>query len=152
MKFKSLNLPTYSFKIKKEPQGQKIFDEIRKKYLVLTPEEWVRQHFIQYLKNQLGYPAGLMLVESGLKVNSTSKRSDVLIYNAEGNKLMLIECKAPDIELNQDVFDQAGRYNKVYQAPYLIITNGLQHYCVRIDFNTGKTEFLPEIPKYSEIP
>ena len=151
MNFKNLNLPAYPFKIKKDKDGEKIFDEIRKKYLVLTPEEWVRQNFIQYLVGHLGYPAGLMAIESGLKVHSMDKRSDLLIYDSAGNKCMLVECKAPDVELNQKVFDQAARYNLVYKAPYIIITNGIMHYCVHVKFETGQFEFLNEIPVYSEI-
>lgn len=144
-----LNLPTYPFKIIEKEQVCYIFDEIRKKHLVLTPEEWVRQHFIKFLVNEKQFPASLMQIEGGLNLNQTKKRSDVLIYNAAGEKLMVIECKAPSVKISQATFDQAARYNSVYKANWLAITNGLNHYYAQIDHETKKFTFVNELPNYT---
>jgi len=149
--FTPLNLPPYPFKISKKENQHFIFDEIRKKHLVLTPEEWVRQHFIRFLVDEKLFPAGLLQIESGLQLNHTSKRSDILAYTLQGEKLMLIECKAPHIPISQATFDQAARYNSVYKAPWLAVTNGMQHYFAKIDHFNGSFSFVKELPLYSAL-
>ena len=128
-----LNLPQYSVRLKEEGGKQFIFDIVRKKYLVLTPEEWVRQNFIHFLINDKNYPAGLIAVEKGLKLNELQKRADVLVYK-NAQPMVLIECKAPGIKISREVFEQIARYNMVFKVPYLLVTNGMQHYCAKIDF------------------
>jgi hypothetical protein len=146
--YPQLNLPPCSFRMKEEGAAVYIFDEIRKKFLLLTPEEWVRQHFIKYLVTYKKYPRSLIRLEGGVKVNSLQKRSDILLYNSLGEKIMLIECKAPNVKLVQGTFDQVARYNLVHKAPLLVITNGLSHHYCRIDFITGSYEFLNDLPEY----
>lgn len=146
-----LNLPYYPFKLKSDGNKYLIMDELRKKYLVLTPEEWVRQHIVQYLINFKKYPRGLISLEKGLRVNDLLKRTDVLVYDQHGNPVLLIECKAPEVKITQDVFDQAARYNSVYKLRYMIVTNGLEHFCAEIDHDTSKYKFLNDIPSFSTI-
>jgi hypothetical protein len=143
-----LNLPHYSFKITQRDDLYFIFDEIRKKHLVLTPEEWVRQHFIHYLIKEKNFPAALLQIEGGLSLNQTRKRSDILVYDKLGEKIMVIECKAPSVAITQATFDQAARYNSVYKARWLAVSNGLQHYYVQIDHANGKFLFVEELPNY----
>lgn len=144
----SLNLPTFEYQVRQTEGKVQIFDELRKKWLVLTPEEWVRQHFIHFLINHKQYPKSLIKLEGGLKYNSRSNRSDVVVYNSAGEPLLLVECKAAEVPLTQQVFDQAARYNHVIKAKYLIITNGLKHFCCQIDHVAGKYNFLQDIPPY----
>ncbi|MGF1925514.1 MAG: type I restriction enzyme HsdR N-terminal domain-containing protein, partial [Bacteroidia bacterium] len=132
-----LNLPPYPFKLTEKEGLYFIFDEIRKKHLVLTPEEWVRQHFIRFLINEKNFPLSLLQIEGGLSLNQTRKRSDILVYNNLGEKIMVIECKAPSISITQATFDQAARYNSVYKARWLVVTNGLEHYFAKIDHGGG---------------
>ncbi|MGV3545666.1 MAG: type I restriction enzyme HsdR N-terminal domain-containing protein [Pedobacter sp.] len=144
-----LNLPFYPFKITQRDGLHYIFDEARKKHLVLTPEEWVRQHFIKYLIKEKQFPVSLMQIEGGLSLNQTRKRSDILIYTQSGEKLMVVECKAPSVTITQATFDQAARYNSVYKAKWLVITNGLNHYYAQIDHENKNFSFLEELPVYS---
>ena len=144
-----LNLPSYSLKIKEENETSYIFDEIRKKYLVLTPEEWVRQHLIQFLIHEKKYPRSLIRLEGGLKLNSLQKRSDILLFNRHGEKILLVECKAPSIKITQDTFDQIARYNFVHKVQWLLVSNGLQHFCCEIDYLGRSYKFMEEIPEYS---
>ena len=144
-----LNLPSYSLKIKEENGTSYIFDEIRKKYLVLTPEEWVRQHLIQFLIRDKKYPRSLIKLEGGLKLNSLQKRSDILLFNRHGEKILLVECKAPSVKITQDTFDQIARYNFVHKVPWLLVSNGLQHFCCEIDFEKQSFKFAEELPEYS---
>ncbi|HEY1008705.1 MAG TPA: type I restriction enzyme HsdR N-terminal domain-containing protein [Daejeonella sp.] len=144
-----LNLPQYPFRLKQEDDTLSIFDEIRKKFLVLTPEEWVRQHFVQFLIREKGYPRSLVKLEGGLKLNSRQKRSDILLFNNSGEKVVLVECKAPAIKISQETFDQAARYNFVYRVQYLVVTNGLEHFCAEIDFGNEQYKFLSDLPAYS---
>ena len=146
-----LNLPDYTFKIKEENKTTKIFDEIRKKYVVLTPEEWVRQHLIKYLIDEKGYPKSLIAVEKGLRVNNLAKRTDILIYSREGKPILMVECKSYQAKVDQAVFDQASRYNIAFQLPYLVASNGLNHYCAKIDFKRRNFKFLNEIPRYEDL-
>lgn len=146
-----LNLPTYDLSIKFEAQNKYIFDILRKKYLVLTPEEWVRQNFVHFLINEKKYPQSLMNTEIGMKIFNTQKRSDIVVYSKNGNPVAVVECKATDVKITQQTFNQIARYNIKLKAQILIVTNGLTHYCVRYNKATNKYEFLHEIPFYNQI-
>ncbi len=146
-----LNLPPYPFEITEKDKQVFIFDELRKKHLVLTPEEWVRQHFVQHLIVNYKCPRTLINIEGGLVVNQLRKRSDILVFNSKGEKLMLIECKAPKIKITQNVFDQALRYNSIHQAPWIVLTNGLKHVYARLNFTSGDAEFMEELPLYFNL-
>ena len=146
-----LALPPYPFKITDDNGRLTLFDELRKKTVVITPEEWVRQHFTQYLINHKGYPKSLIRLEGGLKVNTMARRSDIVVFNHAGQKVLLVECKAPSVPINQKVFDQAARYNMAHKVSYIAVTNGLQHYYCHIQHATDSYTFLPELPPYHEI-
>lgn len=126
-----------------------IFDAIRRKYYVNTPEEWVRQHLIRYMIEEKEVPMGRIAIEKGISVHGTKRRYDVMIAGDDGHPVMLIECKAPEIKLSQDTFEQVAYYNTVFKVPYLLISNGLKHYLARIDHSTKRVQFLPDIPAYS---
>ncbi len=143
-----LNLPEYPFRLKQEKNNTCIFDEIRKKFLVLTPEEWVRQHFIQFLIKEKKYPRSLIKLEGGLKLNSLQKRSDILLFNTAGKKIVLVECKAPSVKISQAAFDQVARYNFIHRVKFIVVSNGLQHFCAEIDFGNESYKFLEELPDY----
>lgn len=147
---KELNLPKYKFRIVKNGDSLLIFDPLRKKELVLTPEEWVRQNLIRYLIEELAYPEGLISIEAGLKLNTLQKRYDALIYSREGKPLVLIECKAPEIAVNQSVFDQILSYNSQINAPCLLISNGMKHFFLKIK-SDGKFRFEKKMPMYEDI-
>jgi type I site-specific restriction endonuclease len=146
-----LNLPSYSCKTKENELGMQIFDPIRKKYVQLTPEEWVRQHFINYLVEHCGVPAGLIGVEVALKLNAVNHRADIVIYSKQGSPIALVECKAPEVELNALVIEQIGRYNIHFKAKYLFITNGLKHYSVIVDWENKQFKPISTIPNYIEM-
>ena len=148
---KKLNLPAYEFKLKQEGKKTKIFDALRKKELVLTPEEWVRQHVVQFLIEERNFPKGLIALEKGLKLNGLTKRADILVYGKNGKPLFMVECKAPEIKITQTVFDQISRYNISLNLPYLMVTNGLEHFCAKIDFAEKNVSFLKEIPHFEEL-
>ena len=143
-----LNFPAYPFRLKKEGGKTYIFDDLRKRFLLLTPEEWVRQHLVRYLIEEKGYPRTFIKLEGGLKLNSLQKRSDVLLYNSHGEKTMLVECKAPSVKITQETFDQIARYNFVHRVKKLLVTNGLQHFYCEIDFEKGDYSFLSDVPRY----
>lgn len=126
-----------------------IFDNLRKKYFVLTPEEWVRQHFVQYLIDEKHYPVSLIALEKQLVINNRKKRTDILIFNKKGTPDIIVECKAPSIKITQDTFDQIARYNLKLNANYLIVTNGLQHFYCKMDFENETYIFLKDIPSYN---
>lgn len=147
----ALNLPPYPFKISNKEGKIYIFDMLRKKYVALTPEEWVRQHFTHYLLEHKGYPQGLLANEIQLNLNGTKKRCDTVLYNRNLTAKMIVEYKAPNINITQAVFDQITRYNMVLKVDYLIVTNGINHYCCHIDYATHSYHFLPEIPNYNEL-
>jgi hypothetical protein len=126
-----------------------IFDEIRKKFIVLTAEEWVRQHVIQFLLEEKKYPISHINVEKVLKVNGLRKRYDIVVYKADGSICILIECKAPTIKIAQATFDQIARYNMTMNAQFLMVTNGLNHYFCKMDFENEKYQFLTELPNYT---
>lgn len=148
---RSLNLPTYSFKIKSDGAKQYIFDKLRKKYVVLSPEEWVRQNFTWFLIEERGYSPGRIVLEKSLKFNKLIKRCDILIYNQRLEPVVMVECKAPEVKINPGVFDQIAVYNLTFKVEYLIVTNGLNHYCARIDFQKEEVKFLKDIPSYNDI-
>ena len=129
----------------------KIFDSIRKKFVSLTPEEYVRQHFTNWLINYLHYPMGLIANEVNISLNSTIKRCDTIVYSNTGDPMMIIEYKAPHISINQNVFDQIVRYNMVLKTKYLVVSNGMQHYCCIIDYENNSYQFIPHIPTYEEL-
>jgi hypothetical protein len=145
-----LNLPQYEFAIK-HGNPTKIFDVIRKKYVKLTPEEWVRQNFLKYLISEKNYPSSLILIEQTLQVNKLKKRCDAVIYDNSAQPLMIIEFKKPDVPIDQKVFDQIARYNIPLKVKYLMVSNGLQHYCSLIDFENSTFRFLEDIPPYSSL-
>lgn len=144
--FPTLNLPKANLKLK----DNLIWDVLRKKYVNHTPEEWVRQHFIHYLINDLNYPIGLMASEKLVKYNKMSKRCDVVAFSNQLNTLMIVECKAPKIKLTEDTFYQIAKYNFTLKAPILILTNGLQHIVAHIDLNENKIKYLETIPTFEE--
>lgn len=147
-----LNLPQHEFNIKKDSTGNfKIFDSLRRKFVALTPEEWVRQNFVAFLINDKRFPAGLMNNEISLTQNGISRRCDTLISDRHGNPFMIVEYKAPSIQISQKVFDQIVRYNMVLRAKYLVVSNGLSHYCCKIDYATNSYSFLPDIPDYDSL-
>ena len=125
-----------------------VFDVIRKKYFVLTPEEWVRQHFIHYLNNEKNYPMGLMGVEKMIKYNALKTRADIVLYTREGKAKMIVECKAPNIKITQDTFNQIAKYNFKLKVEYLVVTNGMQHFCCRMDYENNSISFLDDIPTF----
>lgn len=143
-----LNFPQYTFRIKSNENKLFIFDFIRKKEVVLTPEEWVRQHFLMFLVHEKKYPASLIAVEKKLTLNSLTKRTDIVVYNTLAQPEIIIECKSPDINISQEVFDQIARYNMQLNANYLIVTNGLAHYFCIINKQKDGYQFLKDIPDY----
>ncbi|HTF03568.1 MAG TPA: type I restriction enzyme HsdR N-terminal domain-containing protein [Bacteroidia bacterium] len=143
-----LNFPAYEFRIQPKGAGKEIFDDVRKRWVMLTPEEWVRQHVVQWLRTEKSYPASLMAIEKVIKVNTLSKRCDVICYHANLAPLVIVECKSPDVKITQDVFDQAARYNLTIGARYFLLTNGLQHFCCLLDHENQRWQFLEELPEY----
>ena len=145
----SLNLPPCDFTLKRDGDKVYILDILRKKYLLLTPEEWVRQHFVHYLINDLDYPKSLIKIEGGLKFNALSKRSDIVVFSREGSPWMLIECKAPDVKLRQATIEQAATYNHTLRAKFLVITNGMMHICCEVDWTKGVTQQRQSLPPFA---
>jgi hypothetical protein len=143
-----LNFSDYSFRFKNSENKVSVFDEIRKKFIVLTPEEWVRIHVVQFLIQEKNYPKSLINVEKLIKINTISKRYDIVVYQPNGEIFLLIECKKPDVSINQFVFDQIARYNLTLKAKYLMVTNGLNHYFCQMDFEQERYVFLKDIPDY----
>ena len=146
-----LNLPPYTHKTKEIEGKIYIFDNIRKKYLLLTPEEWVRQHFVHLLIKGYGYAKSLIRLEGGLSYNKLQKRSDIVVFDQEGKPFLLVECKAPDVPINQKVIEQASRYNLTLRCPYVAITNGLNTFCFEIDFENEKSMQMKTLPKQKEL-
>lgn len=144
-----LNFPPYDFRIKNKENKPYIFDPIRKKFIVLQPEEWVRQHVVRFLVEEKGYPWSLINVEKELRVNHLKKRYDVVVYTPEGHITLIVECKAPSVRITQETFDQIARYNLALKASLLMVTNGLRHYFCRMDYSQEKYIFLEDIPAYS---
>lgn len=147
----ALNLPPSNFQFSERNGKTTIWDRTRKKYIILSPEEWVRQNFVEFLIQEKHFLRNLIKIETGLKVLKTFKRTDVLCYNKSGKPILLVECKAPEIKINQHTFDQIARYNISLQVPYLIVTNGMNHYCCSIDFENKSYLFHQTIPSYHQI-
>lgn len=144
----ALNFPKFSFRFKNSENKVSIFDTIRKKFIILQPEEWVRQHCVHYLLQVKKYPHALINVEKELSINRLKKRYDIIVYEPQGDVHLIVECKAPHIKINQDTFDQIARYNLALNATYLMVTNGLQHYYCQMDFEAKNYMFLKDIPEY----
>ena len=147
----SLNLPIYKLRFKTEKGKLFIFDKVRKKYVSLTKEEWVRQNFINYLHKEKGYPLSLMAVEKIVKYDKMNTRADIVLYNRSGVPISIVECKSPKIILTQDVLYQIAKYNFILKVQYLIITNGINHFCCKMDYAKEDYTFLKDIPKYDSI-
>ena len=145
----NLNFPTYSFRLKNSENNTHIFDVIRKKFVVLQPEEWVRQHCIQYLLQEKNYPISLINVEKVVLINGLKKRYDIVVFNPDGSITLVVECKAPKVNISQSSFDQIARYNLTLKAPYLMVTNGLNHYFCTMNHDLGNYEFLETLPNYN---
>ena len=143
-----LNFPNYSFRFKNSENKIAAFDEIRKKFVILTPEEWVRFHTVQFLMNEKHFPKSLINVEKQLNLGKLIKRYDVVVYNPNGAIHLIVECKAPSIKITQSTFDQIARYNMSLNAEYLMVTNGLDHFYCRLDYELEKYQFLKEIPQF----
>jgi len=148
MKMPHLNLPKVALKIKSVEGTIQVFGQVRKKYFVLTPEEWVRQHFIYYLNKEKNYPMGLMQVEKMIKYNSMQTRADIVLYNKEGKSNMIVECKAPEVKITQDTFNQIAKYNFQLKVDFLVVTNGIKHYCCQMDYEKNEITFLNDIPVF----
>tara|TARA_B100000497_G_scaffold51800_2_gene59655 strand:- start:1747 stop:2202 length:456 start_codon:yes stop_codon:yes gene_type:complete len=146
---KDLNFPSYNFRIKNSENNTHIFDVIRKKFVVLQPEEWVRQHCIQFLINEKNFPVSLINVEKRVQINGLNKRYDIVVFNSDGSIYLIIECKAPEVKISQSAFDQIARYNLVLKASYLMVTNGLNHYFCTMDHHLGSYIFLKKLPSYA---
>ena len=146
-----INLPSYEIKLREQGGKREIFDFLRRRYVALTPEEWVRQHFVHYLVEHKGYPKGLLANELELRVGEKHLRCDTVLYNNELQPVMIVEYKAPDIAITQRVFDQITVYNMLLHVDYLVVSNGLQHYCCRMDYARRSYEFLRDIPNFPDI-
>jgi hypothetical protein len=146
-----LNFPEYPLKLRKVKHQIQVFDRLRKKYVALTPEEWVRQHLVWYLIEELKYPEGLIKLEYSFTVNNQSVRSDVIVFSRDGKPLLLVECKAPSVKIGNETLNQAGRYNIVTKTNWLVVTNGLQHLCCTINFETREINFVNKIPDFQDV-
>ena len=146
-----LNLPEYSFRIKTVVGKSLIFDSLRKKVVRLTPEEWVRQNFVQFLLNEKMYSLALMTVEALVKVNNNPQRADLVVFDRQGNPTMVVEFKAPEVKISQQTFDQIVRYNMQLKVKFLIVSNGMDHFCCSINYSDNSYAYLPEIPDFSSL-
>lgn len=146
-----LNLPPFDINIKKTNGKLTVFDKLRRKFVALTPEEWVRQHFINYLIVEKGFSPFLIANEIQINLNNQKRRCDSVVYNRTLIPIVIIEYKSPEVEITQEVFDQIVRYNIVLRVKYLIVSNGLNHYCCKIDYETQSFEYLPDIPSYKDL-
>ena len=146
---KSLCFPQYDFRFKSSENTRYIFDIIRKKFVVLQPEEWVRQHVIHYLIEDKGYPKSLINVEKTIRMNGLSKRYDLVVFSPQGQIELLVECKAPGVTITQETFDQIARYNMTLQSSLLLLTNGIKMYCCKMDLEKEKYTFLDQVPDFS---
>lgn len=147
----ALNLPKTNLKTTNRNERTMVFDSFRRKYVTLTPEEWVRQHFVHFLTTCKGFPTGIIANEISLELNGTKKRCDTVVYDKEAQPIMIIEYKAPSVEITQDVFNQISRYNIKLKVKWLIVSNGLQHYCCKIDYKKMTYAFLSDIPSYQDL-
>ena len=148
----SLNLPSYKINVAERGGRRMIYDFLRRRYVALTPEEWVRQHFTHFLVEHRHYPAALLGNEITVQLNGVARRCDSVLYSRDGGRpRMIVEYKAPDVPVTQAVFTQISAYNSVLRADYLVVSNGMDHYCCRMDYEQNKAEFLPEIPFYEDL-
>lgn len=147
----TLNLPPFEAKISKTDTGMVIFDRLRRRYVALTPEEWVRQHFVNYLISEKNYPASLMANEAKIVLNALTRRCDTIVYDNNLIPKMLLEYKSPDVKISRQVFDQIVRYNIVLRVKYLVVSNGLTHYACEMDYETQSFRYLDEIPDYGAL-
>lgn len=145
----SLNLPSVELRLRKENDILKVFDKLRHKYVALTPEEFVRQHFVAWMTDQLGYPASLMNNEVSISLNNTRRRCDTVVFRSDGTPAMIVEYKAPTVAITQEVFDQIARYNMVLRSRFLVVSNGLRHFCCEMHYDSDSYSFLPSIPHWS---
>ena len=148
---KELNLPSYDVKIRGTREKPEIFDFLRRRYVALTPEEWVRQHFTHWLVDHKGYPKGLLGNEVALQCGDKTVRCDSIVYGNDQRPLMICEYKAPSVPISQHVFSQISAYNLLLHVDYLVVSNGLQHYCLRMDYEHQTYQFLTNIPFYTEL-
>lgn len=146
-----LDLPDHGVKLRHGARGGEVFDPLRRKWVALTPEEWVRQHFINHLVHDLGCPPGMVAVEAGLRLYGMPRRTDIVVYGARGEARLLVECKAPSVAITQAVLEQAARYNVVLRAPWSVVTNGRRHLCCTVDHVTGEVNFRDRLPTYAEL-
>lgn len=147
-----LNLPEYDVRLQRLADGSmRIYDDLRRKFVALTPEEWVRQHFVHWLLTEKRYPASLTANEVGLRLNGTLRRCDTVVFALDRHPAVVVEYKAPHVAVTQKVFDQIARYNLVMQADYLVVSNGMEHYCCRYDHATGRYAFVRNIPAWHEL-
>ena len=146
-----LNLPPFDVRLGGSAEEPQIFDVLRRKFVALTPEEWVRQHFVHYLTDHLDYPTALMANEVGLRVGDKSLRADTVLYTRELQPCLIVEYKAPEIKITQKVFEQISVYNRILKVPYLMVSNGKEHYCMHYDAIENKYTFLTEIPSFSQL-
>lgn len=151
MNLPDLNLPDSQLRIRTNAGKHEVWDSLRKKYVAFTPEEYVRQQFTKWLIDSLNYPASLMNNEISLKFNGMNRRCDTLVWNKAGKPVMIVEYKAPHVRIDQKAFDQIVRYNMVFHVRYLVVTNGMNHYCCRIDYEAGKCVFQSSVPDYQEL-
>lgn len=150
-KMQQLNYSHFEFRLRDLNNRKEIFDPVRHKFVTLTPEEWVRQHLIAYLTQVKGYPVSMIGVEKQLLLNKLTKRFDLVVFKRNATPLLLVECKAPGVEITEKAFDQAARYNMLLRAEYFLITNGLEHYTCRIDYKNKQYIFIEEIPHFDEL-
>jgi hypothetical protein len=146
-----LQLPAYSFRIVEKKQKLLIYDEFRRRWIVLTPEEWVRQNFMKYLASEKHFPPALMAVEKKVNINGLAQRFDLLVYDRKGNPLLVGEFKAPGVEISQLAFDQAIRYNAVILAPYFLVSNGLNHFICHVNYEEKRSAYIREVPDFMDI-
>jgi hypothetical protein len=146
-----LNLPEFEYTLRKADGKVWIFDVIRKKFVVLTPEEWVRQHFVQHLITGLRYPKALIKLEGGLKYNTLNKRTDIVVYDRKGEPWMVVECKSPELKISESVLRQASVYNTTLKAKYITISNGLKHYCCSMDWQLARIVMMRDLPVFDEM-
>ncbi len=146
-----LNLPACTLTVREEGGVSTVFDPVRRKYVALTPEEWVRQHFVHFLVQDRGFPMGLLAIEKGFRYQGTACRADIVAHDRAGAPALVVECKAPEVDIHQGTFDQIARYNTVLQASYLVVTNGMVHYCCLVDWDRHTYAFVDAVPAYEQI-
>jgi hypothetical protein len=147
--FFTLNLPTFQFNVQTQGQSKQIFDFVRRRFVALTPEEWVRQHFVHFMIDYHSYPFSLFAIEKQVVVNGLKQRADVVVYNKEGKPWLIVECKAPSVKLDEDTLHQIVRYNLTLKVPYLVLTNGLEHFC--LEYQNESFMLLPELPAFPKL-